>query len=216
MWKNIVELGRPKMTIWRMRIACWIPKVTNTHSEYVILIAFLRQEWLREFSSMLCCMYSTMAVLFILNFRPLYHVISLFLVTNYRILVLWDATTFSLVAKCPNFWHCQDRISMFSWNASINLPNYDVTSHKTVTFILIPAKTSKFHLSGLLVRFCFGAPAASCRVCCQGTLRVLNGLLDRAYTAAGEARGCCEVCPASLLFTEVANLFELYKLGQVK
>ena len=31
MWKNIVERGRPQMTIWRMRIACWIPKATNTH-----------------------------------------------------------------------------------------------------------------------------------------------------------------------------------------
>ena len=30
MWKNIVELGRPQMTIWPMRIACWIPKATNT------------------------------------------------------------------------------------------------------------------------------------------------------------------------------------------
>ena len=30
-----------------------------------------------------------------------------------------------------------------------------------------------------------------------------------------QARGSCEVCPASLLFTEVANLVELYKLGQV-
>ena len=30
------------MAIWRMRIACWIPKATqtHTHSEYVILIAF--------------------------------------------------------------------------------------------------------------------------------------------------------------------------------
>jgi hypothetical protein len=28
------------MTIWRMRFACWITKATNTHSEYVILIAF--------------------------------------------------------------------------------------------------------------------------------------------------------------------------------
>ena len=26
------------MTIWRMRIACWIPTATNTHSVYVILI----------------------------------------------------------------------------------------------------------------------------------------------------------------------------------
>jgi len=23
-WKNMVERGRPQMTIWRMRIACWI------------------------------------------------------------------------------------------------------------------------------------------------------------------------------------------------
>jgi len=38
-WKNIVERGRPQMTIWRMRIACWIPKVTHAHCEYVILIA---------------------------------------------------------------------------------------------------------------------------------------------------------------------------------
>ena len=42
MWKNIVELGRPHMAIRRMRIACWILKATNTHSEYVILIAFPR------------------------------------------------------------------------------------------------------------------------------------------------------------------------------
>ena len=42
-WKNIVELGRPQMTTWRMRIACWVPKATDTHSEYVILLAFLLQ-----------------------------------------------------------------------------------------------------------------------------------------------------------------------------
>jgi len=32
MWKNIVEWGWPQMTIWRMRIACWIPKAT-THTQ---------------------------------------------------------------------------------------------------------------------------------------------------------------------------------------
>jgi hypothetical protein len=35
------------------RIACWIPKATNSHSEYVILIAFLLQQWLHESSSTL-------------------------------------------------------------------------------------------------------------------------------------------------------------------
>jgi len=31
LWKNYVEPGRPQMTIWRTRIACWITKATNTH-----------------------------------------------------------------------------------------------------------------------------------------------------------------------------------------
>ena len=41
------------MTIWRMRIACWITRATNPHSEYVILIAFPLQQWLSERASML-------------------------------------------------------------------------------------------------------------------------------------------------------------------
>jgi len=41
------------MTIWRMRIACWIPKPTNTLSEYIILIPFLLRQWLHERASML-------------------------------------------------------------------------------------------------------------------------------------------------------------------
>jgi hypothetical protein len=53
MWRNIVEPGRPQMTIWRMRIACWIPKPTNTHSEHIIVIPFLLQQWLHERASML-------------------------------------------------------------------------------------------------------------------------------------------------------------------
>jgi hypothetical protein len=50
--------------IRRMRFACWITKATDTHSEYVILIAFLRQRWFRESASMLrygyiaCLVYS--------------------------------------------------------------------------------------------------------------------------------------------------------------
>jgi hypothetical protein len=38
--KYIIEPDRPQMTIWRMRIAFWIPKATNTLSEYAILIVF--------------------------------------------------------------------------------------------------------------------------------------------------------------------------------
>ena len=49
----MVEPVRPQMTIWRMRFSCWIHKATNAHSEYVILITFLRQQWLRERASTL-------------------------------------------------------------------------------------------------------------------------------------------------------------------
>jgi hypothetical protein len=35
MWKNIVKPGRPQVTIWRIRIACWLAKSTKTHSEYI-------------------------------------------------------------------------------------------------------------------------------------------------------------------------------------
>jgi len=38
--EKIAEKVRPQMTIWSMRIVCWMSKVRNTHSEYVILIAF--------------------------------------------------------------------------------------------------------------------------------------------------------------------------------
>jgi len=41
------------MPIWRMHNARWIPKATNTFSEYVIFIAFLLQQLLHERVSML-------------------------------------------------------------------------------------------------------------------------------------------------------------------
>ena len=50
--KNIVVPDRPH-AIWRIRIAFWIPKSTNTPSEYVINFAFPRQQWLHEGDSIL-------------------------------------------------------------------------------------------------------------------------------------------------------------------
>jgi hypothetical protein len=53
MWKNIVEPHREQMTKWRMRIACWTPKATDTHSGCGTLFALPRQHWLRERVSLL-------------------------------------------------------------------------------------------------------------------------------------------------------------------
>ena len=59
MWKNFVERGRPQMTTWRMRIACWITestdthKNTHTHTGCVILIIFPLLQWLHGLASVL-------------------------------------------------------------------------------------------------------------------------------------------------------------------
>jgi len=62
-WKNILELGRPQMTIWRVRVACWIPKATDTYLGCVILIAFPLHQWLHDLASVLRHTYITCLVL---------------------------------------------------------------------------------------------------------------------------------------------------------
>ena len=51
--KNKVQPDRPQMTTERMSFACWVTKTTNTHSEYVLPIAFPLQQWLHERASLL-------------------------------------------------------------------------------------------------------------------------------------------------------------------
>ena len=51
--ENVVERGRPQLTVGPTRILCWITKARNIHSGDVILIAFPQQQWLHERASML-------------------------------------------------------------------------------------------------------------------------------------------------------------------
>ena len=62
MWENVVQPDKPHVTIRRMRNARWIPKATNTHPEYVILIAVPLQQWLHGRVSMLRYTYSDCTV----------------------------------------------------------------------------------------------------------------------------------------------------------
>jgi hypothetical protein len=54
MWK---KYGTDRLAtnnlIWRLRVASWIPKATDTHSEYVIPNAFPLQQWLHKFAAKL-------------------------------------------------------------------------------------------------------------------------------------------------------------------
>jgi len=66
MLKNIVELGRPQMTLYGMvYIACWVPKATVTLSEYVIITAFPMEHWLHKHALMLLYMYIACLVCFL-------------------------------------------------------------------------------------------------------------------------------------------------------
>ena len=58
MRKSIMELDRPQVPIWPMRIALWTPKAKNIFSEYLIFIAILLQQWLHERVSMLRYVYT--------------------------------------------------------------------------------------------------------------------------------------------------------------
>ena len=52
MWKHTAVPELPQMTIWRVGNACWVIMLTDTHSEYVILV-LSRQQWLQIRASML-------------------------------------------------------------------------------------------------------------------------------------------------------------------
>jgi hypothetical protein len=51
MWKHLVEPCRPQRNIWRIRIACWITKATNTESQFVTHTLFTLQQCLQERAS---------------------------------------------------------------------------------------------------------------------------------------------------------------------
>jgi len=56
-WKYTVGPYMPQTTIWRIHIAYWIPKATNTHSESVIIMAFPLQNLMYERASVVCFTY---------------------------------------------------------------------------------------------------------------------------------------------------------------
>jgi len=58
------------MTIWRMRIACWIPMATDTHREYVIHIASPLQQRLHGRATVLRYTHSACLVRMVLDLLP--------------------------------------------------------------------------------------------------------------------------------------------------
>jgi len=125
-----------------MRFACRINKATNTHSVYIILTAFLRQKWLREWDSMLMFTRTLPVILFpvlhtvydknmnVISFmsrrkgRPSQHRISLHLLprTEVRVLFFTDPNRTKNTGK---IWisalsNLLLSLQRFSWNSLFN------------------------------------------------------------------------------------------------
>jgi hypothetical protein len=68
LWKNIVEPDRTQKTIWRT--ASWIPKATNVHLKYIMLIACPLQQRLHKhplilrYTYIACLVISTFCIVF--------------------------------------------------------------------------------------------------------------------------------------------------------
>jgi len=78
---------------WRMRVACWIPKATNTHTGCVILIALPLQQSLHERASLLRHTYIACLV------KTSWHLISMFPEKNFGsfIPLCWPVTANSYI-----------------------------------------------------------------------------------------------------------------------
>jgi hypothetical protein len=53
-----------------MRIACWVPTATNTHTGCVVLTGFPLQQWLHEHTSMLSYTYIACRVKHLHKYKP--------------------------------------------------------------------------------------------------------------------------------------------------
>jgi hypothetical protein len=126
MWHNIVELDRPQMTTWHLRIAWWITKTmyvhththtrAHTHTKYVILIAFLLRLQLHERTSMLHYTYIACLV------RPRFHVLCghdlgyvrfcnqcMVIITSLNL--LWYSVSVTVNVVCCQWKHCSSLCS---------------------------------------------------------------------------------------------------------
>jgi hypothetical protein len=107
MWKKqgTARQATDHNIIWRMRFACWITEATDTHSSFLIHVAFPQPKWLRERATMLRYTYRACFV------RSAIKIALLFFVRTYGV----SAFCFIIFASCINYFR----------SPSISL--YDVT-----------------------------------------------------------------------------------------
>jgi len=66
--KNIVQPGKPRLTVWCLLIVRWITKATNKYSEYAIHIACTLKHWLHERAKKLLYIYIAVLLFYDITF----------------------------------------------------------------------------------------------------------------------------------------------------
>jgi hypothetical protein len=130
------------MTVWRVRIACWIHKATKTHSEYIIITAFPKQQWLPV--SALVLRHSILPVLFNYSF-PYLSVPLLCVSASYHYLRFLPSSFISFHALFPSFelafrraqyrrykanicWHCKVLTGHFTIPPNLSIRSLTINS----------------------------------------------------------------------------------------
>jgi len=99
MWKNIVQPDRPQMTIWHMRIACWIPKATDKHWKYVMPIAFSLQR----------CLHKRVSLSVLLNYMFIIICCNITVSLNCELCLSCPVTTWAVIIIPQIKWRIENR-----------------------------------------------------------------------------------------------------------
>ena len=142
MWKNTVEQDRPQITIWRMRIACWVSKATDT--QYVILMSSLQQR-LHESASLLRYTYIACLV----NTKKT-RVENTALFTYKHIHTRQCTLQQTLLYKFTLSWWYQDYILLVC--GIVQFGRRDVSEEHTASILYVEAGCSKMSVQYLLTK----------------------------------------------------------------
>jgi hypothetical protein len=110
------------MTVWRMRVACWIPEAINTHTEYAKLIASPRLQWLHKRYTYIACLAVCEVALISANCRAVY---------DKCLETLINLAKFEIVTAAPMMFQVFREVKPFT-------SGHGVTCQKTGTFKFRP------------------------------------------------------------------------------
>jgi hypothetical protein len=128
----------------------WIPKATNTYSEYVIHIAFPLQQWLHERASMLCytCIARLVSNLFfaILPIIGFVAVVKCF--NKFYVHVTVHRDMWPCIVTCDRTsWHVAVHRDMWPYIVTCDRASWHVTVHRDMWPYIVTCDRTSWHVA---------------------------------------------------------------------